>query len=256
MTIFNVLWPGSSAAVRETTPAISSLLAKAWACNASGSSEPGLVQRRGGTVQRCEPRRNCAVTRALVQGGPKARQCKNVNGNAFLTCVHTPISTLRAEATSVRFGVPLAFGPDQAVYGGSLVLRSQMGIAHDHLQRSVPEQFRNRAQIYAGHDEPAGKGMAVAMPRVVLDPGRFEGRGKPAARALQRIAAADRREDRIRVFGLSRASKLLEGAEGYYVQRNRPRVAVLCFRQMNLPALEIDLVPAQTVLLAHAHARV
>lgn len=56
----------------------------------------------------------------------RARWCKegqrqdNVNGSAFLTLVLTQISTLRAEATSVCFGVPLAFAPDQAVYGASL----------------------------------------------------------------------------------------------------------------------------------------
>ncbi len=42
-----------------------------------------------------------------------------------------------------------------------------MGVAHDYLQRSVPEQPRDSAQVQPGHNKFTGKGMTVAMPRIV-----------------------------------------------------------------------------------------
>ena len=88
--------------------------------------------------------------------------------------------------------------------------------------------------------------------------------GKPATRSLKRIVAVQGREDRIGSLRLAGALLLfafqiilvfqsVESAHSYDVQRNGPRIAVLGFGKMNLSPLEIDLVPAQTVLLAHAH---
>jgi hypothetical protein len=39
-----------------------------------------------------------------------------------------------------------------------------MGVAHHHLERPVPEQLCDGAQIHPGHHESTGKSMAVAMP--------------------------------------------------------------------------------------------
>jgi hypothetical protein len=57
----------------------------------------------------------------------------------------------------------------QPVGSRRLVLGSEMGVPHDHLEHPVPEQFCNRPQIYSSHYESTCKGMAVAMPGVPLD---------------------------------------------------------------------------------------
>jgi hypothetical protein len=48
------------------------------------------------------------------------------------------------------------------------MLGSKMGVAHDHLKRSVPEKVCDSAQIYPGHHESTGKSMAVAMKDISL----------------------------------------------------------------------------------------
>ena len=73
----------------------------------------------------------------------------------------------------VRSGVPSVSAAHQALHSGSLVLGSEMGVAHHHLERPVPEQLCDSAQIHPGHHESTGKSMAVAMPGVPLDPGLF-----------------------------------------------------------------------------------
>jgi hypothetical protein len=139
-----------------------------------------------------------------------------------------------------------------------------MGVAHHHLQRSMPEQLSYGAQVDSGHNKSTGKSMAVAMPRVSVDLGFGECSREPATRSLKRIVAAQGREDRVGSLRLAGALLLfafqiilvfqsVESAHSYDVQRNGPRIAVLGFGKMNLSPLEIDLVPAQTVLLAHAH---
>ena len=163
-----------------------------------------------------------------------------------------------ARTVGVRFGVPSILAPHEPLHGRSLVLGSEMGVAHDHLQRPVPEQFCYRPQVDSGHNKSTGKSMAVAMPRVSVDLRFGECSREPATRSLKRVVTAQGREDRLGSLRLgprlsdSRLSDL-ESAESYGVQRNGPRIAVLCFAKMNLSPLEIDLVPAQTVLLAHAH---
>jgi hypothetical protein len=47
--------------------------------------------------------------------------------------------------------------------------------------------------------------------------------------------------------------KFIEGSESDRVQRNGSRISVLGFGQMDLPTLEVDLAPLQSVLLAHPH---
>jgi hypothetical protein len=80
----------------------------------------------------------------------------------------TPFCRLAAFCAGVRFGVPFAFTVHQAVCGRSLMLGSEMGVAHDHLKRSVPEKLCDSAQIYPGHHESTGKSMAVAMKDISL----------------------------------------------------------------------------------------
>ena len=96
------------------------------------------------------------------------------------------------------------------------------------------------------------------MPGVSVDLRFGECRREPATRSLKRIVSTQGREDRVGCLRLARALRILdfqglESAESYGVQRNGPRIAVLGFTKMNLSPLQIDLVPAQTVLLAHAH---
>jgi hypothetical protein len=74
-------------------------------------------------------------------------------------------------------GVPSISGVHQPVHGRSLVLGSQMGVAHDHLERPVAEQLCDGAQIHSGHHESTGKSVAVAMPGVALNPGFFSAVG-------------------------------------------------------------------------------
>jgi hypothetical protein len=64
------------------------------------------------------------------------------------------------------------------------MLGSEMGVAHLHLERPVPEQLCDGAQIHPGHHESTGKSMAVAMPGVPFDPSLIERRWEPAARPL------------------------------------------------------------------------
>src|ERR1700679_37185 len=68
---------------------------------------------------------------------------------------------------------------DQAIDRRGLVFRAEMGVPHDHLKRPVPEQLCNRAQIDSGHNKSTGKGMAVAMPRVIRHLRLIEGRREP-----------------------------------------------------------------------------
>jgi hypothetical protein len=67
-----------------------------------------------------------------------------------------------------------------------------MGVPHDHLRRSLPQQLCYGAQIHPGHNKSTGKGMAVAMPAISIDLRLFERCRKPAPRALQGLASADR----------------------------------------------------------------
>lgn len=64
------------------------------------------------------------------------------------------------------------------------MFRREMGVSHDHLERSVPKQFCHRAQVYSGHYESTGKSMAVAMPGIPFDLRHFESVRKLAARTL------------------------------------------------------------------------
>ena len=84
---------------------------------------------------------------------------------------------------------------NQAIDRRGLVFRSEMCVPHDHLERPMPEQFRNRPQIHPGHNESTGKGVAVAMPGIFLNLGLFEGGREPSARPLEGIACAHGRED-------------------------------------------------------------
>jgi hypothetical protein len=43
---------------------------------------------------------------------------------------------------------------------------SEMRVAHNYLQRFVPEQLCHRAQINPGHNQSTGKGMPLAMPGI------------------------------------------------------------------------------------------
>ena len=70
-----------------------------------------------------------------------------------------------------------------------------MGIPHDHLECSVPEQLCDGAQIHSGHNKSPGKCMAVAMPAMGIDLRLFERGGKPSARPLEGITRAHERED-------------------------------------------------------------
>ena len=99
------------------------------------------------------------------------------------------------------------------------------------------------------------------MPRISVDPCFGECSREPATRSLKRVVSAQGREDRVGSLRLGRAFRILafqdlESTESNGVQRNRPGIAVLCFAKMYLSPLQIDLVPAQTVLLAHAHSGV
>ena len=70
-----------------------------------------------------------------------------------------------------------------------------MGMAHDHLECSVPEQLCDRGQVHTGHHESTGKGVAVAMPRKIFNFRVFERGGEPATSTLQSARAAERGED-------------------------------------------------------------
>jgi hypothetical protein len=87
---------------------------------------------------------------------------------------------LRLECAGVRCGVPFVSGVDEAIYSRCLVLGSEMGVAHYHLQRPVPKQLCHRAQIHSGHNQSTGKSMPVAMPGIPFDLRLRECGGKPA----------------------------------------------------------------------------
>ena len=86
-----------------------------------------------------------------------------------------------SQCAGVRFGVPFISRVDEAVYSGCLMLGSEMGVAHYHLQCPVPEQLCNCTQIHSGHNQSTGKSVPVAMPGVPFDLGLCESAGKPAA---------------------------------------------------------------------------
>ena len=64
------------------------------------------------------------------------------------------------------------------------MFRRELGVSHDHLERSVPKQLCNGAQVYSGHYEFTGKCGAVAMPRISVNFRLFERRWKSAADPL------------------------------------------------------------------------
>jgi hypothetical protein len=49
-----------------------------------------------------------------------------------------------------------------------------MCVPHDHLERPMPEQLCNRAQIYSGHNKSTGKGMTVAIRGILVNLRFFE----------------------------------------------------------------------------------
>jgi hypothetical protein len=69
---------------------------------------------------------------------------------------------------------PFDFALHQTINCRSLVLRSKIGAPHDNLERCVPGQLCNGAQIYHGQNKFTGKGMAVAMPAIGIDLRLFE----------------------------------------------------------------------------------
>src|SRR5258708_5027383 len=103
----------------------------------------------------------------------------------YFACRGSGSSRIRPVLAGVRSGVPFVFAHNEPVHGRGLVLRCEMGVAHDHLQCSVPEQFCDCTQIYPGHNQSTCKSMTVAMPRVAFDSGPLESRREPASRALQ-----------------------------------------------------------------------
>ena len=52
-----------------------------------------------------------------------------------------------------------------------IVLRRKVRITHGQLNAAVSHQLSNRVKVNPRHNQPTGKGMTVAMPRVVLDLG-------------------------------------------------------------------------------------
>ena len=145
------------------------------------------------------------------------------------------------------------FRHHQTIHCRSLVFWGEMGVAHDHLERPVSEQFCHLPQIYPDHYESTGKGMSVAMPRIALDLRLFESGRKPAPRSLQRASAPDGGKDRHSIGRLASASHLFERCQGNCIQRDRARMPVLGFRKINLTTLEAHLIPVKAVLLPHSH---
>ncbi len=126
------------------------------------------------------------------------------------------------------------------------MFRREMGVSHDHLECSVPEQLRDSAQIYPGHYESTGNSMAVAMPCISLNSCFFEGSRKPAARTLQRIPAPSGGENRNRSRRLPFPPHLFQCRQRDRVQGKGARMSVFGFGQMNLATLEAHLILMQT----------
>ena len=76
------------------------------------------------------------------------------------------------------------------------MFRREMGVSHNHLECSMPEELGDSAQIYPDHYESTGKSRAVAMP------------GRPSIPASS-SAVGNRRRDHRNAFPLQ-----LEGKTG------------------------------------------
>jgi hypothetical protein len=106
----------------------------------------------------------------------------------------------------------------------------------------MSQEFSDRVQIHTGHYQSTGEGMSVAMPGIVLESCPLDRAQEPLARRL-RIG-----EDEIAIEG---GTQLFESSQSHPIERNIPRIAVLSSGQIQLPALEIDMLPHQAALLAH-----
>ncbi len=60
------------------------------------------------------------------------------------------------------------------------MIHAEVRISLGHLCRLVPQEFSDRVQIHAGHHQSTGEGMAVAMPRKVLEPSPLDRSEEPA----------------------------------------------------------------------------
>ena len=67
------------------------------------------------------------------------------------TCDRLSLDRFRLRTSGVRFGVPSVSRFLQLVDCRRLVLGSEMGVPHDHLERPVPEQLCDSTQIYSSH---------------------------------------------------------------------------------------------------------
>ena len=56
-----------------------------------------------------------------------------------------------------------------------LVIHTKMRLPLAHLRCAAPQEFPDRVQIHAGHNQSTGEGMAIAMPRIVFEPGSLNG---------------------------------------------------------------------------------
>jgi len=117
-----------------------------------------------------------------------------------------------------------------------------MCVPFGHLCRPMSQELSDRVQIHTGHYQSTGEGMSVAMPSIVLERRTLDRAQEPPARRLRMG------EDELAIGG---GTQLFESRQSCRIERNIPWVPVLGPGQIQLPALEIDLLPLQAVLLAH-----
>jgi len=131
-----------------------------------------------------------------------------------------------------------------------------MAVSHRHLDRLVPHELRDGAQINPGHHKFTGEGMPVAMPCVIFQLRRFDGRLEPITRATQfaavRVQENETATGSAPVLGLN--LELVEGSDCDRVQRDMPDSAILCLWQSQHAALEVNLIPSQAELFPGPHS--
>lgn len=131
------------------------------------------------------------------------------------------------------------------------MLRREMAVPRRHRDRLVTREFLNLLDRRARHRQPGAERVTVAVPDVAFNLRVFQAGYEPGAGVESRTLAW---EDRVR--GLVQfVPERLKGSVRVCVKMDGSGRAILCLRQVNGAAVEMDLSPGERVLLRQAHSR-
>ena len=122
-------------------------------------------------------------------------------------------------------------------------LLSQMCIPGAHLNRLVSSELLNHLQVFSSHRQTRAECVSVVMPSVVDDLSVFHCRLEPILRIF------NWEHQCVPTGRLLALRKLLHSAQDSFIHRDHTRRAVLRPIEIDLTALEVDVLPSKRVLL-------